>query len=90
MFFNYFSVISHEVISASLRKPCGFFPWFLMRIPLILLLKILKDKAYEIDRNHGYDGYQRALAASMVYKFFDKKIGSGPIASSKAEINVNK
>ena len=36
--------------------------------------KILKDRAYEIARNRGYDGYQRALS-SMVYKFFDKKIG---------------
>ena len=27
-------------------------------------------------RNCGYDGYQGALA-SMVYKFFDKKTGSG-------------
>ena len=34
--------------------------------------KILKDRAYEIARNCGYDGHQRALA-SMVYKFFDKK-----------------
>ena len=32
-------------------------------------------------RNRGSDGYQRALA-SMVYKFFDKKTGSG--------ISVNK
>ena len=31
---------------------------------------------YEIARNHGYDKYQRALAI-MVYKFFDKKPGSG-------------
>ena len=38
--------------------------------------KILTDRAYEIARNHQYDGYQRALA-SMVYKFFDKKTGSG-------------
>ena len=38
--------------------------------------KILKDRAYEIAKNHGYDGYQRALA-SMVYKFFDEKTGSG-------------
>ena len=38
--------------------------------------KILKDRAYEIARNCGYDGYQRALA-SMVYKVFDKKTGSG-------------
>ena len=38
--------------------------------------KILKDRAYEIARNRNYDGYQRALT-SMVYKFFDKKTGSG-------------
>ena len=38
--------------------------------------KTLKDRAYKIARNRGYDGYQRALA-SMVYKFFDKKTGSG-------------
>ena len=38
--------------------------------------KSLKDRTYEIARNRGYDGYQRALA-SMVYKFFDKKTGSG-------------
>ena len=38
--------------------------------------KILKDRAYESARNRKYDGYQRALA-SMVYKFFDKKTGSG-------------
>ena len=43
---------------------------------LILILKIEKDRAYEIARNRGYDGYQRLLA-SMVYKFFDKKTGSG-------------
>ena len=30
--------------------------------------KILKDRAYEIARNRGYDGYQRALA-SMIYVF---------------------
>ena len=38
--------------------------------------KILNDRAYEIARNRGYDGYQRVLA-SMVYKFFDKKTESG-------------
>ena len=37
--------------------------------------KILKDRAYEIARNHGYDGYQRPLA-SIVYKFCDKKTRS--------------
>ena len=36
----------------------------------------MKDRAYEIKRNCGYDGYQRALA-STVYKFFVKKTGSG-------------
>ena len=44
--------------------------------------KILKDKAYEIVRNREYDGYQKVLA-SLVYKFFDKKMGSGVIATSK-------
>ena len=34
--------------------------------------KILKDRAYEIDRKLKYDGYQKGLV-SMVYKFFDKK-----------------
>ena len=37
---------------------------------------ILKDRAYEIARNRNYEGCQRALA-SMVYKFFDEKTGSG-------------
>ena len=41
-----------------------------------ILDKILKDRAYEIARNRRYDGYQRALA-STVYKFSDKKKGSG-------------
>ena len=36
----------------------------------------MEDRVYEIARNRGYDGYQRALA-SMVYKFFDKKAGEG-------------
>ena len=40
----------------------------------------MKDGAYEIARNCGYDRYQRALA-SMVYKFFDKKTGSGAIGT---------
>ena len=33
--------------------------------------KFLKDKAFKIDSNPNYDGYQRGLA-SMVYKFFQK------------------
>ena len=44
--------------------------------------KVLRDKAYNIDSNPKYDGYQRDLA-SMVYKFFDKKsMGSGIARSS--------
>ena len=39
--------------------------------------KILKDKTFNIAKNPKYDGYQRGLA-SVVYKYFDKKIvGSG-------------
>ena len=50
--------------------------------------KIFKNRAYEIARNRGYDGYQRALA-SMVFKFFDQITGSGAIAKSKAWASVN-
>ena len=42
----------------------------------------MKDRAYEIARNRGYDGDQRALA-SMIYKFFDKKTGSGVSANEQ-------
>ena len=35
--------------------------------------KVLRDKPYNIASNPEYDGYQRGLA-SMVYKFFDKKL----------------
>ena len=33
--------------------------------------KFLKDKAFKIESDPKYDGYQRGLA-SMVYNFFDK------------------
>ena len=46
--------------------------------------KILKDRAFEIATNCNYDGYQRALA-SMVYKFFDKKTGSGVSVNGELE-----
>ena len=42
--------------------------------------KILKNRIYEIARNCRNNGNQRALA-STVYKFFDKKTGSGAIAT---------
>ena len=46
--------------------------------------KLLRDKAFNIAKNHKYDGYQRGLA-SMVYKFFDKKSkGSGFNISSES------
>ena len=35
--------------------------------------KFLRDKAFNIAKTPTYDGYQRDLA-SMVYKFFDKKL----------------
>ena len=35
--------------------------------------KVLRDKAFNIAKDSKYDGYQRELA-SMVYKFFDKKL----------------
>ena len=44
--------------------------------------KVFKDRAYEFALNPKYDGYQRGLA-SVVYTFFDKKIGSGTKANVK-------
>ena len=43
--------------------------------------KVLRNKAYDIASNPEYDGYQRDLA-SMVDKFFDKKLTGSAIASS--------
>ena len=45
---------------------------------------VLKDRAYEIALNPRYDRYQRGLA-SMMYKIFDKKIGSGTTSKSKCK-----
>ena len=36
--------------------------------------KILKNKAFDIAKDSKYGGYQRGLA-SMVYRFFDSKVG---------------
>ena len=47
--------------------------------------KVLKDKAFEIESNPKYDGYQRGLA-SVVYKLFDKKSKEAGI---KNEIKEN-
>ena len=47
--------------------------------------KVLKDKAFNIAKNFGCDGYQRGFA-SMVYKFFDKKsAGSAVNAHAKCK-----
>ena len=49
----------------------------------------MKDRAYEITRNHKYDRYQRALA-SMVYKLFDKKTKSGAIVNEQLAEELHK
>ena len=43
--------------------------------------KVLRDRAFNIDKNPKYDGYQRGLA-SMVYKFFDKKTKGSDVKST--------
>ena len=48
----------------------------------------LKDKAFKIDRNPKYGGYQRQLA-SMVQKFFDKKSKGSDISTSLANKSTN-
>ena len=51
--------------------------------------KNLRDKAFNIATNPGYDGYQRGLAF-MVYKFFDKKPkGSGVNTHANDKIKQN-
>ena len=48
--------------------------------------KVLRDKAFNIDKNPKYDGYQKGLA-SMVYRFFDKKTkSSGATLANKSAI----
>ena len=44
-FFIYTRVISHKLVLAFLRKPCGFFLWFLMGSPLLLFLSQPWSKA---------------------------------------------
>ena len=48
--------------------------------------KVLRDKAFKIDSNPKYDGYQRGLAL-MVYKFFDKKSNGSGITTNEFNIN---
>ena len=49
----------------------------------------MKNRAYEIVKNRGYNGYQKALA-SMVHKFFDKKTGSGIIVNEHLAEELHK
>ena len=42
--------------------------------------KVLRDKAFSIDKNPKYYEYQRGLA-SMVYKFFDKQTSDSGVKS---------
>ena len=49
---------------------------------------VLDDKAFEIENNAKYDGYQRGLV-SMVYKIFDKKSKGAGIKSMPNQKLVN-
>ena len=49
----------------------------------------MKDRAYKIAINLNYDGYQTALAG-MVYKFFDKKTGSGVSVNEELAKEIHK
>ena len=50
----------------------------------------MRDKAFKIASDQKYDGYQRGLA-SMVYKFFDKKlqVSGRPLSSDSLVVNNN-
>ena len=51
--------------------------------------KVLRDKAFQIAQDESKDGYQRSLA-SMVYKFFDKKVsGAGNNKNTNNTNNSN-
>ena len=50
---------------------------------------VLIERAYEIAKNHNYDGYQRKLK-SIVYNFFDKKPGSGISVNEQVAKEVHK
>ena len=48
----------------------------------------MKGRAYEIARNTKYEGHQKPLA-SMAYKVFDKKTGSGVTANEQPTKELN-
>ena len=47
--------------------------------------KVLRDKAFTIAQDQSKDGYQRSLA-TMVYKFFDKKVQGTGLSSTNDEL----
>ena len=47
--------------------------------------KILQDRSYEIAINVKYDGFQRVLG-SIVYNFFEKKLGAETKVSANEEL----
>ena len=49
--------------------------------------RILRDKAFNIAKNHKCDGYQRGIAF-MVYKFFDKKSKGCGVANNEIKQNL--
>ena len=49
--------------------------------------KFFRNKAFNIAKNPKYVGYQRGLA-SMVHKFFDKKLNGGTVGN--IEVNLGK
>ena len=49
--------------------------------------KVLRDKAFDIAKNHKNDGYKRGLA-SMVHKFLDKKSTGSGIANNNIKQNI--
>ena len=46
--------------------------------------KVLKDKDFKIEKTPEYNGYEHALV-SMVYRFFQKKFGSGLVKNTIKE-----
>ena len=48
---------------------------------------VLRDKVFNIAKNPKYDGHQRGLA-SMVYKYFDKKLKGSGVANNEIKRNL--
>ena len=52
--------------------------------------KILRDKAFKIASDSGYDGFQKGLA-SMIYKLLDKEsVGSGALSNQQLTDDLHK